>query len=1191
MKSSGVIWLHVSVLACGAFAQDGATPPLDAIFEPKYVEKIWTTQDGLPQDTVTAITQTRDGYLWVGTFGGLARFDGVRFQVFTVDVNPGMKTNRILSLHESRDGSLWIGTDGFGVVRLRDGVFTWFMRNVPQGPIWDITEDGAGTLWFAGAGLGRFRNGHFDLLKPIPDLNRLNVYDVHVDRKDRLWLGTQQGLLLRVGERFEPIVLGAKRGPVRGVVSDHDGRLWLITQGAVGVLVDGEYQEVAKVQTRFLSAGLVDETDEFWFSDQTGQIMTVRSGTTDAHTSIVRRLYQTGERAGVRSSFRDDEGNIWLGTNGKGLIRATTEPFARVGRIAGLRSSAYAVVGDGGDGVWVHGSGSVIVHWNGARFQRLDRSASGIQGSIQLVGGNRNGAWIVDEKGLVCVNENGAERMDPLRASNGMLAAEDGTLWFQHGSRLAARRGGEFKFFQIPDTQTGEQEDEHAHNEPRSPHLLGLTRDGSTWFRDRGRLGRWLPSDDGGRFEFFTVADGIPPGQIRSLHEDASGSIWLSSYGGGLCRLRNGTFKRFGVAEGLPELSLGGILEDDEQRLWVNSNRGVLVLPIADLNAVADGSMERISCRVLSTGEGNGGSAYRTPDGRMWFPTVDDLIVVDPGAYRPNLLPPVVRIEGVVADGVSASLARLVDIAPGERNLEFTYTGLSYRSPEQVRFRYRLENYQAEWLEAGTRRTAFYTKVPPGDYVFHVVAANEDGVWSEQGASLALVLRPHFFETVWFMGLCGTAGLGLIWTLHRRRISRIKRHASALEREIVDRERAEQARRRMEEELRESKKLEAVGRLAGGIAHDFNNILATVLMNSEHLQETLREAEDVSGKNEWIERVESIVGSGHRAATLTKQLLAYSRQQVLSPSVLNPNDVIAALSPMLRQLLPTNIRLSISAAPDIACVRVDESQLEQVVMNLVLNARDAIPGGGRIVLETSSALFGSEHTESHPDMTDGEYVLIAVSDSGVGIDEHVLPHVFEPFFTTKEGGKGTGLGLASVHGIVHQSGGHILVDTTPSVGTTFKVYLPASEHEQADTSPPPPAPPPRALKGAATILICEDNDALRKMVRMTLEHHGYVVLEASLPSEAIDAARRTKSIDLLITDVIMPQKNGRETAEAIRTYHPELPVLYTSGYTNDEILRQGVVDQCIHFLEKPFTPKVLLDKIRSLLDAFAESSL
>jgi two-component system, cell cycle sensor histidine kinase and response regulator CckA len=389
-------------------------------------------------------------------------------------------------------------------------------------------------------------------------------------------------------------------------------------------------------------------------------------------------------------------------------------------------------------------------------------------------------------------------------------------------------------------------------------------------------------------------------------------------------------------------------------------------------------------------------------------------------------------------------------------------------------------------------------------------------------------------------------------------------------------EHALEVTRRTEEKFRQSQKMEAVGRLAGGVAHDFNNLLTVILGNSEFLTQKLR--------NDPLQaEVQEIINAGRRAANLTRQLLAFSRKQVLEPRIINLNGVLRGMQTMLGRLLGEDIEISLQLHPNPYLCFVDAGQIEQVLLNLAVNARDAMLDGGRLMIETANVSLDDEYVQAHPDATAGPHLMISVSDSGSGMSRDIQSHLFEPFFTTKPQGKGTGLGLSTVYGIVKQSGGTIWVYSEVGQGTTFKVYLPRAigSEQPAVVAPLMPG----QYTGHESILLAEDDAQVRTTVSAMLRRAGYGVIEASNGGEALlICEQHGDTIELLLTDVVMPKMNGRQLAERLRAVRPELRVLFMSGYTENVVVHHGVVDSGVDFLQKPLTAETLLPKVREVLD-------
>jgi two-component system, cell cycle sensor histidine kinase and response regulator CckA len=474
-----------------------------------------------------------------------------------------------------------------------------------------------------------------------------------------------------------------------------------------------------------------------------------------------------------------------------------------------------------------------------------------------------------------------------------------------------------------------------------------------------------------------------------------------------------------------------------------------------------------------------------------------------------------------------------------------------YNSPAYAR----ILGYSNEELES----TSFFEQVHPDDRQVAEQAAKEATAGSE-GRTVQYRMRHK--DGSWHVIESGASAI----LNAQKQVEKLV---------IVNRDVSE--RRQLEEKFRQAQKMEAVGRLSGGVAHDFNNLLGVIIGYAEFLQESL------DPENTLRSSVDEILKAGKRAASLTRQLLAFSRQQVLDPKVLDFNGVVSDMEKMLRRLIGEDIELSTVLSPDLGRLKADQGQLEQVVMNLVVNARDAMPQGGKLVIDTQNMVMDEAFIRRYPyPVQAGPYVCLTVTDSGIGMDAETKARAFEPFFTTKEKGKGTGLGLSTVYGVVKQSGGYIDIYSALGAGTTFKIYLPRVDEAIKVEAPAGTA---TSFTGSETILLAEDETSLRTLTRNTLEMCGYKVLEAKDGVDALQVSDGYEGpIDLLLTDMVMPVMGGRALAQELTRRRPEIRLAYMSGYTGQAVGSQGPVDPGSVFLLKPFTRELLTRKIREALD-------
>ena len=1652
----------------------------------QYNCRTWNRQNGLPATSINAIAQTRDGYLWFGTAAGLLRFDGTEFKLFDLHSVAELRNSYVTSLASARSGGLWAGLahSAFGFY---DGQsFSFRGSKEPGLDVQSLVESRNGTLWLAAQQLAGHLNQASELETNLPSASFTNVNPnvkcVYEDRRGRVWFGTlSQGVYYWQDGKITKLSAPELEGMTANCITeDLAGQIWIGTgNGLFCYDASLKRREIPPLPSA-VSALLVDQHGVLWIGTSWIGLVRYENGRYDFF------LKTDGlDNDAVQALCEDSEGNLWIGTGG-GLdqlsdVKFPIQPATDDPKITDANSVTAARNG----GVWI-------------------ASYGGVRG--------------FDPRTKTYTNTNGPGLPDIY--TKRVFEARNGDLYFIVGmTNLEVASGGNIvATYGAPDLVVGMAEDDQGvvvsvagelyragTNYFRPYTFKGSERPQFHWIANlaSGRDGViWVASGTGifrvkdGAWQSWAAAEGLADPAVLTICEDQDGVVWAGLLSG-IARLKDNQIRLISRQDGLFDDNIYAIVPDDLGNLWVDSGRGVSRVARRDINAFADGNTNHVACTVFDgldsvkttdkTAQERVGC--KTADGRIWFPGPLGVVMIDPAHVLTNPVAPPVHILRVLADG--REVARNVNtvVPPGKGELEFHFDALSFNAPSKVQIRYRLEGYDNDWVDAGDRRLAFYTNLKPGPYTFRVIAANADDVWNEQGDTMAISLRPHYYQTAWFLLSCVGLAFAALIGIYLQRVRRLNLKQEALQknralleaevlkrtaelanerrllrtlidnlpdivfakdsrsrftlantacarqlgasraeavlgktdadfvspelcsqyladeqalmqsgqpvtkeeptqnretgeireslttkvplkddagkvvglvgiaRDITERKRAEEAlavernllrsvidllpdciyakdtshrfllsneacallmgaaapaeligktdadfypseleanflaeelsvfkgvplinkaepatrpdgtrefilttkvplkdgsgkiiglvgcarfiterkqaeealkrehnllrtlidhipdniyvrdlsnrfvvanesfarlmgvagpsaligkrdadfypeemaasfdkadqevfagrpifnrervlrfpngqeltvlntkvpfkndkgevigligvghditerkrteaalaaeqrllsslitatpdaiyfkdresrfirindalvlklglsdpsvalgktdldmfgeqhareayadeqrimatgepmidkeeredwkdghitwasstkmpmrdtggkivgimgisrditeRKRIEDHLIQSQKLETVGKLAGGIAHEFNSILTAIIGQAELLRE------DLPAGSPLAQNATAISQAADRAAILTRQLLAYGRKQFLRPEPLNLNQVITGMSGVLSHLMGGDtVAVSIVPAAGLQSVKADAGQIEQVIMNLAMNARDAMPGGGKLTLETASVTLGPDDVGRYPELKPGGYVMLAISDTGRGMSEGVKARAFEPFFTTKDIGQGTGLGLSTCYGIIKQSGGHINVYSEPGRGTTFKIYLP-----QVASLPQVPVErleSPQLPRGTETILLVEDDPALREMAAALLRRLGYTVLAAANGVEALSLKqqRDTGHVDLLLTDVVMPHMSGKELADRVRALYPHTRILFTSAYTENAIAQQGALDKGVALLQKPFTPSALARKVREALDALA----
>jgi ligand-binding sensor domain-containing protein/signal transduction histidine kinase len=1004
----------------------------------------WTTASGLPQNTITAIVQTTDGYLWMGSFCGLARFDRARFVVFDKSSTPALRNSGVHALLADKNGGLWVGTNGGGLTLLRDGSARTFtvadglgadviraLHQDAQGRIWAgtnaglsvlegdrfrtwnaangftstvvraIREDAAGALWIGtnGDGLYRLQDGGFTRFTRNDGLPNDLVFSLVFDREGALWIGTNGGGLARyAGGRFERYgsAEGLDGDIIWSLLTDTNGSLWVGTYGAGLFRREGARFRGLTTRTGlssdFVRALWQDHEGSLWVGTNTGGLARLRDGKLTTYT--VREGLPSDI---AKTVLATPDGALWVGTSGGGLARMENGSFRTWSRREGLPNDlVQTLLQDREGALWVGTNGGGVARLAGGTFHTYTTRDGLVDDHVAALAEDRDGSiWIGTNAGGLSRFKDGTftslTRADGLRANLVMAVLVDrkGVLW-------VGTDGG------------------------------GLTR------------------FEGGAARTFTMADGLAADSVLCLYEDGAG-VWVGTSGGGLSYVRDGRVSTFSTRDGLYDDVVFAVLEDAKGALWLSGNRGISRVEKQALLARAPG--QRVEPMVFGVADGmksnecsgvSQPAATRLPDGRLVFPTTRGIVVIDPEHLPRNETPPRVQVEEPVAGGASYEGSRR-ELPPGARNWEVRFTALSFLAPQRVRFKYRLLGVDDDWVDAGTRRSAFYTRVRPGDYTFEVLAANNDGVWSAEPARVAIALRPRFFETRLFYALAAlllAAAGALAYAAHIRGLNTRR---VELERLVAERTHAlSEQQRHAEEARRDAEHQKEIAQQATAIktellqiaAHDLKNPLALVLGHAEMAQLWLDEGRPVG----------EFVANIHMAAQRMLGILT----RLLDASAMDAGQLVLHtrrldLGQVARHVVETNRGAASRKEQDLRLVvdaplplTGDEVRLVEVVENLVSNAIKYSP-------RSSPILVTARRDDGH--------AVVEVEDRGPGLSDDDKQRMFGRFqrlSAVPTGGEpATGLGLSIAKQLAELMGGHLSADSAgPGQGSRFTVSLP-----------------------------------------------------------------------------------------------------------------------------------------------------
>lgn len=1180
-----------------------------------YVVEQWGVRDGLPVNSVNGLAQDDKGYVWLTTFDGLVRYDGVQFTVFNINTTPGLTSNRLMDIVYA-DSALWLTSEDNQVIRF-DGfeahsMGTFTRSAYRSAPL--LYHASHGPL-MVGAPEGLFVV-EGDSLRSI--INSASISAIYEDPTDATyWLGVPDGVLHYTTDRVIKVPVSDTFGLPTAFYRDEAGTLWVINaEGTTYSYQNGGFIETpaSDVQKAYIQGDVRE-----WNAQH--RYVQLNSSILYANDELV---LETASH--IRDRLLDREGNLWVATGANGLYRVRPSVFRVYGIPEGLVSAnTYGLHEDQAGHIWIATLGGGLARQTPAGITTFfDATEQQIPVDTWTVYEDRAGTLWVGGPGLCRFEEGRCRVPDMVQSSykgvRALLEDDAGALWVGSEEGLVRYHEGTETHFTTGNSSL-------SHNAIRN---LYTAADGALWIATSG--GGVMRYQDG-FFDVRTEAEGLPSNYIRGIYEDAEHYVWLTTEGQGIIRLDMRTAERLDQApimwyqqqDGLPDDAVHQILEDEEGRFWMSANRGIFVIPRAELIAFADGQQTQLhgytydESSGLRNREANGGTSgagIKSRDGRLWFPTQAGVVVIDPLQVHVQQKPPPVIIEHITIHNESTPLrASTITLGPDERTFSLAYTGLSFVAPEQMRFRYRLEGYDEEWYHV-TRRTAYYTKVPPGTYTFRVVAANACGSWGVEETTLTVHVVSRFYETTWFWivgGLCTIAlfGCGCQWRVRRLRkreqwlqaMIGERTDALAREKEIV----LDQAARLQQMSAAKSEFIADISRAFrtpltlsigpltdllteryGALAVPYKAGLTLALKSHRHMLGLVNQLLDVSELPTGF--VPSTVAALHLKAVVDKAISAFqslAEQNQMHFDVRGPDPTVwvAADACQMEKLLSNVLHVAFVSTPKQGVIRFSAVYTEAA--GIVIN------------------VFHSRTTE------DDDQPLL---DRDPLLAEASAASAFQPDATSS-------LGLVKL--LVEQQGGTCVVDTSAAGGTTFTLSLPLArvpsdtaqgeaipavigsdrigehaEATQASLAEPweetlvelvedhsgTVEPEDRNLE-ADTILVVDDHPDMRLYIRTCLASR-FQVVEARNGKEALVLAKETQP-DVIISDVVMPDMDGYALCAAIKeTPHLEaVPVILLTARASDACKKKGLASGADAFLTKPFDAEELVLWVNNLLSA------